>query len=119
MSSTQTFDYDNYRRGFRAACVQRGIDPLKGANAYQVAHFRAEQRSRDRQRTIDRWWQQHDLWTACPPYHSDTEEDAIWELFHQTYLLTLHRILRAKRRQREWMPLRELHQHQQQQRSRN
>ena len=115
MSSMQTFNYDAYMRDFRAACARRGIDPLQGATSYQVVHLlaekqRAEQRRIARRTEHERWWARHDLWVDCPPYRSETEADAFWELFRETYLLTLLRVVRAQRRWRMAVSLRELHQ---------
>ncbi|MBI1257596.1 MAG: hypothetical protein GC204_09010 [Chloroflexi bacterium] len=112
MSSTQTFNYDTYKRGFRAACAQRGIDPLAGATSYQVVHLladhqRAEQRRIARRTRHALWWSRHKLWVDCPPYRSETEEEAFWELFRETYLLALFHYMRARRRWQMARSLRE------------
>jgi len=113
MTLTRRFDYDEYVKQFRTACAQRGIDPLDGATGYQVVHFKAEQRRAAWLReSADRWWLQHDLWTDCPPYHSDTEQVVFWELFRSTYLIALRRIRDERRRQRGLMALRDLHRYQ-------
>jgi hypothetical protein len=105
MTSTRNFDYDDYVRGFRAACALRGIDPVNGATGYQVVHFladrrRAEQRRIARKTEHAQWWLRHELWfnDDCSPHHSDTEEDALWALFSETYLLAVLRYVRARRR---------------------
>jgi hypothetical protein len=108
MASTQHFDYDDFVRKFRAACARRGIDPQEGASGYQIVHITAQQRHEAR--PIDRWWLQNDLWRDDPPYHSETEQGAIWLLFRQTYLIELRCITSQRRLQRGIMALRELHQ---------
>ena len=115
MSSTHTFKYDDYVRDFRAACAKRGIDPLEGATGYQVVHLlaekrRAEQRREARRTQHERWWARHNLWVDCPPYRSETEEDAFWNLFSETYLLALFHYLRARRRWQMARALREFNQ---------
>jgi hypothetical protein len=56
----------------------------------------------------DRWWQQHEFWLNCPPYHSETEQEAIWSLFAQAYGLMAVRLARAVRLYRAEMSLRDL-----------
>ena len=107
MTSARNFHYDDYLRDFRAACAQRGIDPIQGASGYQVVHLTAEQRRAAR--PLDRWWQRHELWTDCPPYRSETEEEALWQMFSEAYLLTVRRVVQAKRLHRAMLSLRELH----------
>ena len=93
MTLSKDFDYDDYMREFRAACARRGIDPARGANGYEVVHVIAEQRRA--MRSPDRWWQRHELWLNCPPYVSETEREAIWNVFMQAYALTALLIARA------------------------
>ena len=110
MTLALRFDYDDYVRGFRAACARHGIDPAQGATGYQVVHIAAERRRADW--TPSRWWQQHEFWTDCPPYRSETEQDALWQVFSEAYLLTIRRVVRARRLRRAELALRELHQYQ-------
>lgn len=69
----------------RAACEQRGIDPLEGATSFQVVHLLAEQSP-----MLDRpaWWQNYELWntTDDPIRHSLIEELAINALFFETWM---------------------------------
>ena len=133
MTLQNSFNYDEYVRGFRAACVRRGIDPLEGATGYQVVHVVAEHRraawrhaaERQAAQQQRRWWQHHEMWLNCPPYRSETEQEAIWGVFRQAYGETMRRFTRLclRRMERgaaiasqEKMPLRELHQRQRQQR---
>jgi hypothetical protein len=114
MTPKPTFDYDRFVGQYRAACARRGIDPAHGATGYQVVHVTAEQRRTARQ--PDRWWQQHEFWLNCPPYHSDTEQDAIWSLFAQSYAVMAARLTQAVRLYRAQraaqLSLRELHRRQ-------
>ncbi len=107
MTSTRNFDYDEFMQGYRTACAARGIDPTQGASGYQVVHVVTEGQ-RKRWRT-DRWWQRHTLWLNCPPYISETEREAIWNLFTETYGITAARIAQANRLRRAALTLRELH----------
>lgn len=110
MTLMPAFDYDSFVDEYRAACAERGIDPARGATGYQVVHVTAEQRKRAQQ--ADCWWQRHDLWLNAPPYHSETEHEAIWSLFTQAYTLMAIRLARVVRQQRlrqRQLPLRELH----------
>lgn len=86
MTPTKKFNYDEYVRGFRAACAQRGIDPAHGANGYQVVNTVVDRRRAARQRAKHpqrHWWQNPGLWLNCPPYRSETEQQAVWNLFTQ------------------------------------
>jgi hypothetical protein len=118
MTLTRQFDYEDYRKQFRAACARRGIDPLYGASGYQVANLRAEQRRAEWKAAQQRgwgqvaWWQKHELWLNCPPYRSETEQEAIWQVFRQAYVMLALRIVRAIRVRRAAMSLRELHEYQ-------
>ncbi|MFN8451026.1 MAG: hypothetical protein U0521_21225 [Anaerolineae bacterium] len=106
MTLKPDFNYDTFVGEYRAACAERGIDPTRGATGYQVVHVTAERR-----RTAycdDGWWRRHDLWLNSPPYHSDTEQQALWNLFAQAYVLMAIRLAWAVRRRRE-RPLRDLH----------
>ncbi len=107
MTWTQHFDYDDYLREFRAACAKHGVDPVCGATGYQVVHITTEQQRQARK--PDRWWERHDLWVDCPPYRSEVEEDAFWQLFAEMYLRAVLRVIRARRRWRMTRSLRELH----------
>ena len=116
MSSTRNFDYDDTVRRFRAACAQHGIDPVNGASEYQVVHVvadrrRAEQRRIARKTDHGQWWLRHELWfnDDCAPYRSETEADALWALFSETYLLAVLRHVRARRRWQMAQRLREVH----------
>ena len=115
MTSKQKFNYDEYLREYRKACAKHGIDPVEGATGYQVVHVVAEQRRAAQQQS--RWWQHHEMWLTCPPYRSETEEDAVWGVFKAAYGETMRRFARLclRRMERgsasqEKMPLRELHQ---------
>ncbi|HVU11761.1 MAG TPA: hypothetical protein VHD90_10795 [Phototrophicaceae bacterium] len=105
MTSTHHFDYDAFVQGYRTACAARGIDPAQGATGYQVVHVVTE----GRHGHTDRWWQRHTLWLNCPPYVSDTEREAIWNVFSETYGIMAARIARAARLHRAALSLRELH----------
>jgi hypothetical protein len=107
MTLKPSFDYDSFVGEYRAACAERGIDPARGATGYQVVHVTAERRRTARQ--ADRWWQRHELWLNCPPYHSDTEQEAVWNLFMQAYVLMAIRLARAVRLRRREMARRDLH----------
>lgn len=106
MTLKPAFDYDSFVGEYRAACAERGIDPARGATGYQVVHVTAEQRRTACQ--PDRWWERHDLWLNCPPYHSDTEQQAVWNLFTQAYVQVAIRLARALRRRQMQVPLRDL-----------
>jgi hypothetical protein len=110
MTSARNFHYDDYLRAFRATCAQRGIDPLQGATGFQVVHFLADRQQARLSDSRDRWWERSDLWQDCPPYRSETEEDAFWHLFRDAYVLTVLRVIRAERRRRMRLSLLELHQ---------
>jgi hypothetical protein len=95
------FDYAAYVEGYRAACEAWGIDPVRGATGYQVVHVLAERERRlwEAQSRAERgWWLDHEFWLDCAPYRSETEADAIWQLFVQAYHLTARLIIRAGRR---------------------
>ena len=89
MALTLKFNYDEFVRGFRAACERQGIDPAQGATGYQVVNTVVDQR-RARRRSLrgaaalDAWWCNPDLWLNCPPYRSETEQQAVWNLFTET-----------------------------------
>lgn len=85
MTSCREFDRGEFVRGFRAACAQRGIDPLEGATSFEVVHVRSERRRGLGRTRRSRWWRQHSLWLASPPYRSIVEEEAIWNLFVESY----------------------------------
>lgn len=89
MTSLQKFNYDEFVRGFRAACAEHGIDPAAGANRYQVVNAVVERRRAARASRSGvpqrRWWQNPDIWLHCPPYHSETEQKAIWNVFMQAH----------------------------------
>ena len=77
---TQKFNYDEFVRGFRAACERRGVDPARGATGYQVVNAVVDRRRAVRKwsRLPQRhWWQNPDLWLNCPPYRSETEQQAV------------------------------------------
>ncbi len=87
MNLTQKFNYDEFVRGFRAACERRGVDPARGATGYQVVNAVVDRRRAVRKwsRLPQRhWWQNPDLWLNCPPYRSETEQQAVWNLFTET-----------------------------------
>ena len=107
MASTHRFDYDAFVQGYRASCAARGIDPAQGATGYQVVHVVTEQK-RKRWRA-ERWWQRHTLWLNCPPYASETEREAIWNVFVETYGITAAQVARAVVLRRAALSLRELH----------
>lgn len=114
MTLKPAFDYDRFVGQYRAACAERGIDPAQGATEYQVVHVTAERRRRSYQ--PDRWWDQHEFWLDCPPYRSETEADAIWNLFTQSYAQMAARLAHAVRLYRaqmaSQMALRDLHRRQ-------
>src|SRR4051812_42429678 len=110
MTSTRPFDYDEFVHDFRDACAQYGIDPALGATEYQVVHVIAETRRRAYQ--PGGWWMQHDLWLNSAPYRSDTEQEAIWNVFLQAYGKMARRVAQAIRLQRAQMALWELRQRQ-------
>ncbi len=92
MTPRSSFDYDAFMRAYRAACAARGIDPERGASGYQVVHVITERKAK---RQADRWWQRHERWLSCPPYRSDTEQEAIWNVFTQAYAITAARMADA------------------------
>jgi hypothetical protein len=110
MDSRRRFNYDEFVRGWRAACTRRGIDPAEGATSYQVATLVAERRKAAAKQHCaqDRWWQKHTFWFCCPPYHSDTEADALWQVFVQAYAILGKRVAYAARLRRAEMALAEL-----------
>jgi hypothetical protein len=111
MTSRPKFDYEDFVRGFRAACAQRGIDPLEGATSFQVVHYCAERQLAARLALKPkRWWLRHHYWQASLPHHSEVEEETFWNLFIEGYTLELNRVVRAMRLKRMNLPLRELHQ---------
>ncbi len=110
MASRHRFDYDDFLRRYRTACARRGIDPARGANGYQVVHVAAERQRTTRAR--DCWWQRHEIWLHCPPYRSETEQEALWNVFMESYAVTAAKIAQAVRLRCSQMPLRELHRRQ-------
>lgn len=100
MTPTKRFDYDDFVQRFRAACARHGIDPAEGATGYQIVNMVVDDR-RDRLRerlrkalhrrqmiqsdAETKWWQHPDLWLNCPPYRSETEQQAVWNTFTQAY----------------------------------
>ena len=115
--SRRQFDYRDFLRRFRAACLQRGIDPQRGATSFQVVHWHSAQRA-GAARGGARWWRHHTLWLAAPPYRSVVEEAAIWNLFMEGYGREMKSYAEAMRRRRMRMPLRELHERQAERRTR-
>ncbi len=84
MAPRRGFNYDEFVRGFRAACAQQGIDPARGATGYQVVNVVVDRRRaarRQRRSAQQHWWQNPGLWLNCPPYRSETEQQAVWNLF--------------------------------------
>ncbi len=110
MTSARRFDYDEFVGDFRAACAHYGIDPARGANGYQVVHVIAETRRAAVQPSA--WWMRHDLWLNSAPDRSDTEQEAIWNIFLQAYGRMARVVAQAIRLQRAQMTLRELNQRQ-------
>ncbi len=107
------FDYAEFVEGYREACGEWGIDPVEGATSYQVVRVRAEQQRLAESRSERRWWERHELWLDCPPYHSEAEGEAIWSLFAQAYGVTVRLLIRAARLRRMALAavsLREMHQ---------
>lgn len=90
MQADRQFDYDEFVRGFRAACARRGIDPQEGSTLYDVVLVLAD--AAEARRTVDQWWQRHKLWRDCEPYRSEVEEEVIWSLFLQSYLPVMSRL---------------------------
>lgn len=111
MTSVDRFDYDDFVARFRAACAAYGIDPARGASGYQVVHVRAarQRAAAEAANRADRWWEQSDLWLSCPPYRSETEAEAIWNVFSEAYGLMAQAVARAARLRRAQLALRELH----------
>lgn len=109
MTSARRFDYDEFVEDFRVACARHGIDPARGASEYQVVHVVTEARRAAWQPERWRWWHEQDLWLNCEPYRSETEQEAIWNVFLQAYGLMARRIVQAVRLRRATMALRELH----------
>lgn len=93
-------------KAFRAACAQRGIDPVDGANSFQVAAIRAEQEEVKRRREAQRFAHKFmrrtwlDKSHARNYDHSSTEEDAIKSLREEAATEELRRAM---------IPLREVH----------
>ena len=108
MASKPLFNYDEFIKNYRLACARRGIDPAQGASVYQVVHISAEQRRKAWQ--ASRWWKRHELWLNCPPYRSEAEQQAIWNLFVEAYGTTASRIAQAVRLRRARMALYDLQQ---------
>lgn len=121
MTHGRSFDYDEFLRGFRAACARRGIDPANGSTSYQVVHVAAEARraawQANRWWSHHQWWTNHELWLNSAPYRSETEQEAIWNIFQQAYGIMARLVVQAARLQRGQMALRDLHQQQGQARS--
>lgn len=90
MQPDRQFDYDEFVRGFHAACARRGIDPQEGATSYEVVLVLADEA--EARRVYDQWWLRHQLWWECEPYHSEVEEEVIWNLFLQSYLPVMSRL---------------------------
>ncbi len=117
MALARRFDYDEFVDDFRAACARRGIDPVRGASSYQVVHVAAELRRADA--PIDCWWRRHELWLDCPPYRSDTEQEALFRIFTQAYGSLARRFAQTVRLRRGQLSLRELHAQRRQRETRN
>ena len=109
VTSRRPFNYDEFMMRYRIACEQRGIDPVVGANGYQVVHITAEQRRRSWHPS--RWWRQHELWLNCPPYRSETEQEALWQVFVEAYGATARRFVQALRLRRAQAAMFDLRQH--------
>lgn len=90
------FDAAAFKRAWRAACEQYGIDPEEGATGYQVANLLAERR---KAAPRSQWWADDDqMWAYAPPYISEVEEAAIYSVFEQAYFISLARELGGGKR---------------------
>jgi len=98
MTSCRKFDRGEFVRGFRAACARRGINPLEGATSFEVVRYRIERGRALRRTRRGRWWQRSSLWLECAPYRSRVEEEAIWNVFVESYDAEVKRLVRAQRR---------------------
>ncbi len=90
------FDIEAFKRAWREKCATAGIDPVEGATAYQVANLVAERRT-----AVPRscWWAEDDaLWYFAPPYRSEVEEAALWQVFYDAREMIYVRRLRGQRR---------------------
>jgi hypothetical protein len=121
MTPAREFDYDEFLREFRAVCARRGIDPVRGATAYQVVHvvadarraaYPANRRGAQQGWAHRLWWTNHELWLNSAPYRSETEQEAIWNIFQQAYVIMARLVAQAVRLQRGQLALRDLHQQQ-------